>query len=135
MTSLVSETTVCHRCYAALDASDKYCRHCGMATANAADLLNSDPRSASSRVAPVSAPSVQQATWSESPWVVLPLLFLILGPFALPLLWRSRRFTLVWKSILTIVMLGVTVYLLWSIWLVLHQVVASLQEVDNVRVF
>jgi hypothetical protein len=50
-------------------------------------------------------------------------------------LWRSRRFTLVWKSILTVVMLGVTVYLLWSVWLILHQVMVSVQEVDNVRGF
>ena len=135
MTSLVSETTVCRRCYAALDASDNYCRHCGMAAANAADLLDGATRAASFRVSLASAPSVQQAKWSESPWVVLPHLFLILGPFALPLLWRSRRFTLVWKSILTVVMLGVTVYLLWSIWLILHQVMVSLQEVDNVRAF
>jgi hypothetical protein len=106
-----------------------------MATANRTAPVDNDHRAASFHLSPASAPSVQQAKWSESPWVVLPLLFLILGPFALPLLWRSRRFTLVWKSILTVVMLGVTVYLLWSVWLILHQVMVSVQEVDNVRGF
>ena len=106
MATIVSETTVCHQCYTALDATDNYCRHCGVTTAHGAGLLDGDRRAASFRDQPAPAPSFQPVKWSESPWVVLPLLFLILGPLALPLLWRSRRFTLVWKGILTVVMLA-----------------------------
>ncbi len=135
MSDLVIETPVCHECYAVLDATDHYCRQCGMTTAHSAGLSNGDTGAASFRGKPACAPSVRQPKWSESPWVVLPLLFLILGPFALPLLWRSRRFTRVWKIILTVIMLGLTAYLLWCVWFAVHQTLASLRELDNVRGF
>jgi hypothetical protein len=61
------------------------------------------------------------------------MLFLVLGPLALPMLWRSRDFSLLWKSILTAAMLGVTVLLIWGIWWVTHQTMMSLQELDKLR--
>ena len=39
----------------------------------------------------------------ENPWLVLGVLFLVAGPLGLPLLWRSPRFNLFWKSTLSIV--------------------------------
>ena len=55
------------------------------------------------------------AAWWESPWVVLPLLFVVLGPFALPLLWRSRRFTRPWKTALSVVVVGITLFAVWQV--------------------
>jgi hypothetical protein len=122
------ETTVCHECYAVLDAGDNYCRRCG---ANLTGLSD-DGRAA---VRPVMASVVERPKFSESPWVVLPMLFLVFGPLALPLLWRSRRFTRLWKIVLTVIMAVVTVYLIWSIWYVLNQSLAPLRELEKLQRF
>jgi hypothetical protein len=42
--------------------------------------------------------------WYHRPWAVVVLLFLVLGPLGLPLLWRSPSFTRGWKIALTIAM-------------------------------
>jgi ribosomal protein L40E len=126
MSELVSEMTVCPRCHAELDATDSYCRHCGASANSSAG----NGKAAALCVEPV-ASVVRQPGWSESPWLVLPLMFLVLGPFALPLLWRSRRFNLVWKILLTAVMLAVTVYLVWCIWLAVNQALVTLDEADK----
>jgi len=44
---------------------------------------------------------------------VILLLFFVLGPFALPLLYRSPRFTKGWKIILTIATISFTAYLVF----------------------
>jgi RsiW-degrading membrane proteinase PrsW (M82 family) len=67
--------------------------------------------------------------------VVLTLLFLVLGPLALPLLWRSRRFTLRWKIVLTVIVAGITVYVLWQVWYVLNQAMGPLQELRKLQGF
>jgi len=43
-------------------------------------------------------------TWYYRPWAVVLLLFLVLGPLGLPLLWRSPCFTRAWKIVLTVAM-------------------------------
>ena len=48
----------------------------------------------------------------ESPWVVLPLLFFVLGPLALPLLWRSHQFSTFWRVVLTALVTVLTVLLM-----------------------
>ena len=50
--------------------------------------------------------------WYYRPWAVLILLFIVLGPFGLPLLWRSPSFTRGWKILLTLAVLAETVMLL-----------------------
>ena len=135
MTDLVIEATVCHGCYTVLDAPDNYCRHCGTATANLAALSDGDRATAAFSVRPALVPFAQQPRWSESPWVVLPLLFLILGPFALPLLWQSRRFTLLWKGVLTVLVAGITLLMFWEIWHSLDQAIAPLRELHKLRGF
>ena len=52
-------------------------------------------------------------SWIESPVVVLPALFLVFGPLALPMLWMSRRFTRGWKIGLTVAVLLLTVAACW----------------------
>ena len=59
------------------------------------------------------------------------LLFSVLGPFGIPLLWRSRRISLLWKNVLTILVLVVTALLLWVLWLVVQPLIASLRELDE----
>jgi hypothetical protein len=122
MSTSAAPDIVCCRCRAPLDASDNYCRRCGAATANVAGL-----------------PGHREATqfggaparWSESPWVILPLLFLILGPFALPLLWRSRRFTTAAKYALTVVTAVYTVFLCWETWVIVKQALPAVRELQR----
>ena len=42
-----------------------------------------------------------ESRWFYSVWSVLLALFVVLGPFGLPLLWRSPRFSRVAKVLLT----------------------------------
>lgn len=100
MTVASPPQTACRRCRAPLDAADNYCRRCG-------------------------TPTGQQPAWWENPWFVLSMLFLVLGPLAIPLLWRSRRFTPAWKIVLTILVLVLTLFLVWRIWIAVQQVLAA----------
>jgi ribosomal protein L40E len=103
---------VCRRCAAAIDADDNYCRRCGAPTPCGLKLG-------------VSASVKQIVTW-ESPWVILPLIFFVLGPLALPLLWRSRQFTPLWKVLLTIFVTVVTVLLVAMSWIFTQERLAPL---------
>jgi ribosomal protein L40E len=133
MSDLVIKATVCPRCHAVLDITDNYCRHCGAASVNLAAQPDGGRAAAAVVARAALAPFAQQPSWSESPWVVLPLLFLILGPFALPLLWRSRRFTLLWKGVLTVITVCVTVFLIWSVWFSVNQALAPLRELEKLQ--
>lgn len=53
----------------------------------------------------------QPVKWYYRPWVVLLMLFVILGPLGLPLLYKSPRFNRTWKIILTILSIASCVYL------------------------
>ena len=108
--------TACGRCHALLGAGDKYCRHCGAAAVDPA----------------VRSPSAAEPRPWENPWVVLSLLFLGLGPFALPMLWRSRRFTRLWKGILTALVIGVTLLVLWLVWFIIERAILPLRELIEV---
>lgn len=46
--------------------------------------------------------------WYYNPWMVVAILFLALGPFGLPLLYKSPKFSRTWKIVLTIVMIPYT---------------------------
>ena len=50
-------------------------------------------------------------SWYYRPWAVVVLLFVVLGPLALPLLWRSASFTRGWKIVLTLATVALTALL------------------------
>ncbi len=59
--------------------------------------------------------SQKPARWYQTiPYLVL-MLFFVLGPFALPLLWKSNAVSRRVKIVLTILTLGWTVYMVWYI--------------------
>ncbi len=123
--------TVCRRCRAALDADDNYCRRCGTPTANVPDPPSGGATS------PIVATRGffsfgSGPGWWESPWVVLPMLFLILGPLGLPLLWGSRRFNLVWKVVLTLLVIGETVFVVQRLYLVVTQSLDAVEKTLSV---
>lgn len=53
----------------------------------------------------------QETKWYLRPTIILVLLFFVLGPFALPLLYKSPKFNPTWKIILTVLVVVYTVYL------------------------
>jgi hypothetical protein len=73
-----------------MDLMDRFCRHCGRAQEESTPLI-------------------------QNPWVILSLLFLVIGPLALPLLWRSTHFKTSQKIGISIGNLVYTIGLLWGI--------------------
>lgn len=113
------EKIVCYQCHALLDLGDNYCRHCGAPTSQAA-------RSVGPRPLPPLRPG-------DSKLVILTMLFAVLGPLALPMLWRCRCFSPAWKWFLTLLVLGVTLALVGFAWYTIHSVVASFHEALHSR--
>ncbi len=54
----------------------------------------------------------QEKKWYYQPWVVILLLFFVLGPLGLPFVYKSPKFNKFWKIILTIAMVFYTIYLI-----------------------
>lgn len=53
-----------------------------------------------------------KSKWFYNPWVVIFLLIFVLGPFGLPLVYKSPRFSRAWKMIWTLLMAAYTWYLI-----------------------
>jgi len=66
----------CAGCGLSLAPDDRFCRRCGQARG-------------------------KPGPWQQRPGVILALLFLGIGPLALPMLWRSPRFSKAQKSAIT----------------------------------
>ncbi len=64
---------------------------------------------------------------------VLTMLFAVLGPLALPLLWRSPRFSLAWKVVLTLLVLLLTAIVIGLFSYVVQMTLAPLKELQQVK--
>ena len=74
---------------------------------------------------PTTAPS-KPSKWYHSVWFVLLMISPIaMGPFGLPLLWKSPKFTKPAKLWLTILTLA------WTAWLVIYVVTVVIPAVTN----
>jgi len=118
--TLQIEKIVCPGCCGVLDVADNFCRHCGTAVGNV-----------KSAAAAPSRPAAERPKWAENRWIILFMLFLVLGPLGLPMLWRSRQFSLPWKIVLTVTVVGLTVLILWLIWYVLAKSLEPLMELQK----
>ena len=116
---------VCRRCFTVLDVSDDFCRRCGAATAGDATTV----------AASVGVAATRKSKGTDNPWGVLLMLFVVLGPLALPMLWRSRGFSPLWKTLLTLVMVGVTALLLFLMWFVIAKALVPLQQLKTLQGF
>lgn len=134
MNALDSHKTECPDCFQTVDATDSFCRRCGQplhsgavqaSTPNVYNLNNPSASAKDSLIAPpvfeYSAPSEVQPEQeklkaSENPLFVLGMLLFILGPFALPLLWRSRAFHPYAKIAITGVVVFITAYVTWTLY-------------------
>ena len=103
--------TACPRCDGPIDSDDRFCRRCGAALG--------------ARVQP---PGNKRSDWSESRAVVLLMLFAALGPLALPMLWRSRSFTVGAKLGLTVAVIAATALAIWLLWYAITILLQSLRD-------
>jgi hypothetical protein len=107
----------CKRCNTEIDAVDNYCRCCGLR------LLPGGGEAVAASVVPESKSF--GAMLLDNPWFILFMLFFVLGPLALPMLWRGHAFSKQWKWIWTILVVLYTLFALWFLW---HMVVIMIVE-------
>jgi hypothetical protein len=131
MTTTEVQKIVCPACSALLDVRDNYCRCCGQPTFDQIADFPVPPRSTAVVRSPagvaISDPAVPAETLA-SRVLVLMMLFLGLGPLALPMLWRSREFSSRWKAILTGTVIGLTALLLLLLWFVVAKLLEPLSQ-------
>jgi len=120
------EKIFCYQCYSVLDADDNFCRHCGKPLGDASATTGMYDGDA------VPAPTTRRRL-SENPWVVLAMLLLVMGPLGLPMLWRSRHFSLTLKTALTLLILGVTVAIVGMIYHTLQVRLQPLMELNTLK--
>ena len=68
--------------------------------------------------------SPPKGKWYHNPWFVLVMLFFVLGPFGLPLVWGNPRFSNGVKLALT---LAVAAYTIWLVGFTVHVIRAVLE--------
>lgn len=84
---------VCGACGTALVPAARFCSQCGFALAAV-------------------APSTRRAAWYYNGWFIFLMLAFVLGPFGLPLVWKHPRWPRSIKTLLTVIAVGYTVWLL-----------------------
>jgi hypothetical protein len=127
MENPVLAQVACCRCHAAIDDGDRYCRFCGEPVDGPESESRIDAVEVkATRTPPPAAPRTRSY---DTPWAILSLLFLGIGPFAIPLLWRSQSFTPFWKKTLTAVVLGLTALLVLLLYLLIKQLILPLRQV------
>ena len=70
--------------------------------------------------------------WYHNIWVTLCLLFFVVGPFGLPLVWTNPRFSRTVKWLLTGAMVLYTVVLAWLTLQMIRAVSQDMRELDQV---
>ncbi len=119
--------TACRQCFELLDVGDNFCRYCGAMTEAGVAMVKIGKLPSPASLQPREKPP----SWAENPVVVLLALFAVLGPFALPMLWRSRRFTRGWKIGLSVAVLLVTIAIcryIWYIWQAVGTQIKALKQ-------
>ena len=112
-------TKTCRMCEQPVTPEAKFCSMCGFQL------------DASAPAAPMRAGS----RWYHNVWMVLFLLFFVLGPFGLPLVWANPRFSRAAKLLLT----GVMVLYMWMLVVLTMRMVESvsnsLEQLNNTYLF
>src|SRR5436309_11305700 len=69
--------------------------------------------------------------WYYRPWWVLLMLFAVLGPFGLPLLWKSPSFSRWWKIALTVAVAAYSILLVEAVLIAIAAIRAALEQMDK----
>ena len=75
-------------------------------------------------------PNTPAPKWYHSVWFVLLMLFFVMGPLGLPLLWKSPRFAKWAKIALTLVM---ALYTYWLVALTITIIRSTINQMDQLR--
>ncbi len=73
----------------------------------------------------------EEVKWYLRPVSVILLLFFVLGPFGLPLLYKSPKFSKTLKIILTIVVIIYTLYLIYTSFEIGREVFRRMEELQR----
>jgi hypothetical protein len=73
----------------------------------------------------------EKVKWYLHPISVLLLIFCVLGPFGLPLLYKSPRFSKTLKIILTVVVIAYTSYLVFATLEIGRELYTTMQELKG----
>ena len=73
----------------------------------------------------------EKIAWYLSSAAVIFLLFFVLGPFALPLLYKSPKFSSLSKIILTIAVLSITIGMLFFVSSMVSQLGEQMNQIDK----
>ncbi len=129
MSAPETEKTVCGSCSAVLETRDRFCRHCGAPISAPAEARSHRSDAATPDLVPVRPPTGRRIADSRA--MVLLLLFAVLGPLALPTLWRSSRFSRFWKIALTALVLIITAVIVWILWWAISLFLDSLKQLKE----
>ena len=105
----------CPACNTLAEDTDTYCSACGY-------------RLADRKMPDATAP----AKWYHNVWVVLFFLFFVLGPFGLPLVWASPKFSKTVKLMLTFVMIIYSAFLVFLTAGMLQAISQNMSQLDSV---
>ena len=70
--------------------------------------------------------SPPKTPWYYRPWIVILLLFFVLGPFGLPLVYKSPYFGRKAKIFLTLLTVAYTAYVVWATVKIVQVTISSL---------
>ena len=76
--------------------------------------------------------NAKEIRWYYRPWVVLGLLFFVLGPLGLPLVYKSPKFNRTWKILITLAMIVYTWYLFDAVVTLTKVIATSFSELSAV---
>jgi len=105
---------LCPRCACEIDVEDRFCRRCGAA-------MSGDQATATGRGSP------------HSRGKILLLLFALLGPLALPVLWQSERFTRAEKIVYTVLVSIVTALVIWILWWAVDRFIDTVRQLRELQ--
>lgn len=108
-----AKTEICLACGALTAAPATFCAQCGKP------------------LDPAHPPALPASRWHQNIWLVLLLLFFVVGPFGLPLVWNNPRLSRPVKTVLTGVMVVYTVVLVQMIIRIYQSVTQELTNIDS----
>lgn len=103
------EHVVCPRCGRPVDATDRFCRACGRKLG-------------------------ESSSWLYHPWTILFLALVVVGPFAIILVWKAPNMSPGVRAVLAVVIIAYTIvcfYLSWEIFIYTYRHFKELGEIMN----